>query len=103
MSLKTKLRRRAFTLLEMLIAVAVLAAIVGLGFPALRTARSESEKRTAEGNAKTLNDARERAILSGAGGINTMEEWNAQFGTNGIAATEFLIENGLVRPPNTVN
>ena len=96
--MKKQFQRKAFTLLEMLIAVAVLAAIIGISFPALRTARAESEKRTAEGNAKTLNDARERAILAGTGGIKSMEEWNTQFGTNGIAATEFLIENGLVRP-----
>lgn len=98
---RKRFRRKAFTLIEALIVVAILGIIAAVVFPALRNARASSEKRAAEGNAKTLNDARDRAIITGVGGISSMDEWTNTFGTNGQAAAAFLITNGLVRVNST--
>jgi prepilin-type N-terminal cleavage/methylation domain-containing protein len=94
-----RFKNKAFTLIEIVIAVALIAIIIGLGTVALRSAKITSENNAALGNAKTLNEARERVLINGIGGISSAEDWNNTFGTNGVAAAEFLLDNGLIRVP----
>jgi type II secretory pathway pseudopilin PulG len=53
----------ALTLIEILIALAVLALLVGIGFPALRNSKRSAELRSMEAEAKVLNDAVRRVEI----------------------------------------
>jgi len=99
-NLKSTKKNQAFTLIEILIVVGIISLIVAIAIPALSTSKGESERRSAEGRAKVLNEGRDRAILKDLGGITSMEDWTNTFGngTNGAeAAAAFLISNNLVR------
>lgn len=57
--------KKAFSLVELLVVVAVMVIIVGIGVPALRTSRQDSIETAAHGQSRTLNDAKNRAIILG--------------------------------------
>lgn len=57
--------KHAFTLVELLIAVGIVAIIVSVCIPAIGQARVNSTVAANEQTAKTLNDAVNRAILDG--------------------------------------
>ena len=90
----------AFTLIEMVMVIAIIALIVAIAIPSLNTAKATTEQTSAEARAKVLNEARDRAILKGAGGYETRDQWNAAFGTDGTNAAAFLLSNNLVRVNN---
>lgn len=54
----------AFTLIEMLIVVTIIGILVGIGVPAIRTAKSDAEARKTEAVAQMVALAKERAILA---------------------------------------
>jgi prepilin-type N-terminal cleavage/methylation domain-containing protein len=106
---KLKQKNKAFTLIEMIVVVAVMAIIVAIAIPALSSSRNDAQESSAEARAKVLNEARDRAILKDIGGISSREQWDtnnwdvSKF-TNGTpeekqaaAAAAFLISNNLVR------
>lgn len=82
---------KAFTLVEILVAVVVLAIVVGIAIPALRTAKTDADQRAADANAKTLNDGRNRAILDG-------KNDGVLYGNNEIALATYLVDQGYVQP-----
>lgn len=91
---------RAFTLIEVMIAVAVLAIILGIGSMALRNSKANALARSAEARAKLLNDARDRVIIGGIDGINSIDQWNQRFpsGDQGMSnAAAFVISNNLIQ------
>jgi prepilin-type N-terminal cleavage/methylation domain-containing protein len=90
---------KAFTLIEILIAVGIIALIVAIAIPALSSSKADSERRSAEGRAKVLNEARDRAILGNVGGITSIDDWTNAYGTtnDSVAAVAFLLENNLIR------
>lgn len=57
--------KKAFTLVETLIVAAVLAIIITIAVPAILSSRQNAEYRTADANAKLLNDGITRATLEG--------------------------------------
>lgn len=92
-----KSKNRAFTLLEMLIAVVILSIIVGISFQALRNSRTESDKVSSAADAKSLNDAIRRVEIAG-----TSTQWNAlsniiHVQQDGEAAILWLVDNGYLR------
>ena len=89
----------AFTLVEMLIVVAIIGIIVAIAVTALGTSKRDADRRSAEARSKVLNAARDRAILANVGGITSREEWEAAFPNEEdmAAAAAFLIENNLIR------
>lgn len=96
MSIK-KSKNKAFTLLEMLIAVVILSIIVGISFQALRNSRTEADKVSAAGDAKSLNDAIRRVEIAGTPG-----QWSAlsniiHVQQDGDAAILWLVDNGYLR------
>lgn len=78
----------AFTLVELMVVLAVIIIIVGIGVPALRNSRQDSIVKTSFANAKTLNDARVRAILNGST-EPTLE------GDDVLAAANYLVGEGF--------
>ena len=90
---------QAFTLIEMVVVIAILAILVAITIPALNNAKGTTEAASAAGRAKVLNEARDRAILKGIGGYETREQWDAAF-ADGTNAAAFLLSNNLVRVHN---
>jgi len=82
-------KNSAFTLVEILIAIAIIVVIVGIANPMLRNIKTNTDRRSSEGNAYTLNVAKDRAIL--AGDTNPVLQ-----GTNGLAIAEYLFEQGYI-------
>ncbi len=63
---------KAFTLIEMLIVVAIIGILVGVGVPALRDARADAQARKAESVLANIATAKARFELdSNQGAINT--------------------------------
>jgi prepilin-type N-terminal cleavage/methylation domain-containing protein len=105
-------KANAFTLIELIIVVAIVGIIVAIAIPAVSSSRKDSQDRSAQANAKVLNEARDRAILkslvvgSSPGGytgpLNSVSNWTAAFPTtnDATAAAAFLISNNLVRVDN---
>jgi len=82
---------KAFTLVEILVGVAILVIVVSIAIPALRSARTDADNRAADANAKILNDGRNRAILDGATD-------SVLYGNNEISLATYLVEQGYVQP-----
>jgi prepilin-type N-terminal cleavage/methylation domain-containing protein len=98
--IQKKLKKNsAFTLIELLIAVGIIALIVAIAVPALFNSKAQADRESAEARAKVLNEARDRAILGNVGGITSMEQWQTNFpGTNNSTnAIMFLLTNNLIR------
>jgi len=85
------MKNHAYTLAELLIAVVLLVIVVSIGIPALRAIKTETDNRGADGNAKTLSDGRNRAVIDG---------WNdpCLSGSDPVALATFLVSNGYVSP-----
>lgn len=80
----------AFTLVELLIAVGIVALIISICIPAIGQARVNSTVTANEQTAKTLNDAINRAILDGY--------TDAVLSGNDVdAACDWLVTNGYIR------
>lgn len=106
---KIKPKNKAFTLIEMIVVVAVMAIIVAIAIPALSSSKTDSQKRSAEARAKVLNEATDRAILKELiPGVTTRSNWGTHWSMNttgfttaedppAAAAAAFLISNNLVR------
>jgi prepilin-type N-terminal cleavage/methylation domain-containing protein len=98
---KTKRTKKnsAFTLIEILIAVGIIAIIVAIAIPALGTSKADTDRKSAEARAKVLNEARDRAILGNIGGITSIEDWTDEYGTTAEStnAIVFLLTNNLIR------
>jgi prepilin-type N-terminal cleavage/methylation domain-containing protein len=103
-------KNKAFTLIEMLVVVAVMAIIVAIAIPALSSSRTDANQTSAEARAKVLNEARDRAILKEViPEITSREQWDAYWDNPGNtsaftgdnapaqAAAAFLISNNLIR------
>jgi type IV pilus assembly protein PilA len=98
--MKKRLKKAGgFTLIEMLIVVAIVGIIVAIAIAALGTSKGDADRRSAEARSKVLNEARDRAILANIGGITTREEWEAAFPNEEdlTAAAAFLLSNNLIR------
>lgn len=84
-----KTRIHAFTVIELVVAVAIVALIIGVGVPALGQARVDSTVATNEQIAQTLNAAIVRAEIDG-----NMDP--VLRGNDIDAARTWLIQNGYV-------
>ena len=94
-TLKKRKGREAFTLIEILVVVAILVIITAIAIPALSSSKRDAELAEANGTAKVLNEARDRAILIEAGGIKSRQEWDETYGDNVTNAITFLHDQGL--------
>lgn len=83
---------KAFSLIEILVAVAIVGIVIGFGYPALLSAREDAELRTAEANAGLFNRfATEMRMeyLSGPGTVGNNKE---------AAFAEYMGRGYLQRP-----
>ena len=99
---KGKNQANAFTLIEMVIVVAIIGLIVAIAVPALSTGKKDTERTSAEARAKVLNEAIVRARLkedpeTKEGGNPTGILEGGASGTNGVAAAAYLLQQNLVR------
>lgn len=100
---KLKKKTSAFTLIELLIAVGIIALIVAIAIPALSNSKGDASRKSAEARAKVLNEARDRAILTdlSVNGTNlaSITEWSTCFPgpTDSTNAVAFLLQNGLIQ------
>lgn len=62
-----KSARKAYSLIEILIVISVIAVLVAIAVPALDKAREYARLEAARGTKKILNEARIRAVLKGEG------------------------------------
>jgi prepilin-type N-terminal cleavage/methylation domain-containing protein len=83
--------KKAFTLLEMVVVVALVAAMTAIAMPALNLAKQQSSQTQAKANARTLNEARIRAKLKGD--TNPVLD-----GDDVRAAATYLITQNYVTP-----
>lgn len=88
--------KRAFTLMEMLIAVTIIALISALVVPAIFDSKSEATAKSAQARAKVLNEARDRAIIVG---LISESDWTNNYGSSAEStnAIMFLLTNNLIR------
>jgi prepilin-type N-terminal cleavage/methylation domain-containing protein len=68
-------RMRAFTLVELLVVMAIIATLAGLAFPAIGSAITQSQLTTVLANAKQVYIAAQRASLDGASTGDTTLGW----------------------------
>jgi prepilin-type N-terminal cleavage/methylation domain-containing protein len=99
MKTHTRKKNSAFTLIEILIAVGIIALIVAIAIPALSNSKGQADRESAEARAKVLNEARDRAILTDVDGVTSMQAWTNRFGdtNDSVEAVEFLLSNGLIQ------
>lgn len=97
-------KKSAFTLIEILIAVGIIALIVAIAIPALSNSKADSQQKSAEARAKVLNEARDRAIINDLALPNgttlaSITEWTNEFGdtNDSVAAIQFLLNNNLIK------
>jgi prepilin-type N-terminal cleavage/methylation domain-containing protein len=96
-------KKSAFTLIELLIAVGIIAIIVAIAIPALSTSKGDADRQSAEARAKVLNEARDRAILLdlqvNGTNLTSITEWTACFPNSNSStnAISFLLQNGLIQ------
>jgi len=83
--------KKGFTLVEVLIVVAILGIIATIAVPALQDAKEESELQAGRGNAKTLNEGIKRAELD-----NNIDP--VLYGNDVNALTNFLLQEGYLVP-----
>lgn len=88
-----RLAKRAFTLIEILITVAIIGIVLSIAVPALSSSRQDSIETAARGNAKTLNDARTRAKIKGD--TNSVLD-----GEDAVAAATYLIGENYIQTRN---
>lgn len=81
--------KKAFSLIEILVVVALIGIILGIAVPALNSSRQDSIETAASANAKSLNDARTRAKLKG-------DENPVLDGNDAVAAAQYLITEGYL-------
>lgn len=86
-------KKRAFSLIEILIVIAIVGIILSIAVPAMNNSRTESIQTAASANAKSLNDARTRAILKG-------DTNSVLSGNDAVAAAQYLIDQGYLRVNN---
>jgi competence protein ComGC len=84
------------TFVEVLIALSILALLVGLGLPTIRNSKKNAELRGLEAEAKILNDAIRRVELG-----DNREDWHSLSNIIYVqededAAVRFLEDNGYV-------
>ena len=85
-------KQSAFTLIEMLIAVFIIALLIGIGVPALLKSKSDSVDSQENGNLSVLSTAAARARLDSPVPIPEIE------GNDIVAATTWLTTNGYIGP-----
>lgn len=88
---------KAFTLLEILITVVIIAILAGVSFQALRNSRTAADMAISEADAKTLNDAIRRVEIAGKGA-----QWNSlsniiHVQQDGEAVITWLVDEGYLR------
>jgi|LakMenEpi03Aug12_release.lakeMendotaPanAssembly.Ray.scaffolds.fasta_scaffold770843_1 prepilin-type N-terminal cleavage/methylation domain-containing protein len=103
-----KSKNKGFTLIELIVVVAVMSIIVAIAIPALSSSKTSAQQGSAEARAKVLNEGTDRAILKEViPGVTTRSNWGDHWATNtgsftgtnaaAEAAAAFLISNNLVR------
>lgn len=88
-----KKQKQGFSLIEIIVAVAILAIIIGIAVPTLNTLRQQSEQTAQGASAKTLNDAIVRAQIKNDLNIQTYLDNNDQEGLILYLDTNRYIEN----------
>lgn len=96
---RPKKRIRAFTLIEILICVAVLALLVAIAVPALNRSKIDSKNAQAEGTCKTLNDAITRVKLKhlGADGVTIVNLPPEMLDEDMNVVIQYLVDQGYIR------
>jgi prepilin-type N-terminal cleavage/methylation domain-containing protein len=96
-------RMRAFTLVELLVVMAIIATLAGLAFPAIGAAITQSQMTTTLANAKQVYIAAQRMALDGASTGDSNLGWPADIGTNGntVAVYTAALANGDYLPRST--
>jgi type IV pilus assembly protein PilA len=92
-------KNKGFTLIEMLIVVAVIALIVAIATPALLTSKQKTKLAQAQALEKVMNEAvtRVRLKTKGNDGTNNIGLPEALTGNNTEEAVDWLIDNGYVQ------
>lgn len=95
-------RQSAFTLIEALVVVVLITIVVAIAIPALNSSKEDSIRTNANANAKALNEARQRAVLTddpNAIDTNSFLYWSSTEDdkTNLLNAAAYLIEKGYLQ------
>lgn len=88
-----KSKKKAFSLIEIIITVAIIGIILAIAVPAMNNSRTESLQTAASANAKSLNEAKIRATLQG-------DTNSVLTGNDAAAAAQYLIDQGYLRVNN---
>jgi prepilin-type N-terminal cleavage/methylation domain-containing protein len=90
--------RYAFTLIEMLIAICILAILVGISVSSLRAAKLGADREAAQADAKTFNEAIRRVEISDTPGHWATLSNIIHVQKDGPAAIQWIISNNYVQP-----
>ncbi len=89
---------RAFTLVETIFAVSILAIVLGVSFASLRSANSKTEREAALADAKIFNEAIRRVEISDNPGHWSTLSNIIHVEKDGPAAIQWIISNNYVQP-----
>jgi len=88
-----KIQKDGFTLLEMIVVIAIISIVIGLALPAINKSKADADNRNAEGNAKTLNEAILRAKIRG----DTNPAITGSNANNVSNAAAYLLQQGYIQ------
>lgn len=88
--MKTPSLQKAFTLVEMIVVIAILAIIVAIAVPALSTSKIDAEHAAQDANTTTLNQGLQRAALKG-------DTSPVLYGTDVEAIATYLLVNNYIQ------